>query len=137
MNPDSSEDWKLKIRDLLGLILFPWFLICKANSYSFVDIKVGDYILNLEPIDIESPLSLTPETATPPRRTMNLRSATYYTAKEVRNSLIDKEGFEDENDIITDISLDSEPNFDSSDDNEFDPVLKNDYIAEDDFMDVD
>jgi hypothetical protein len=35
------------------------------------------------------------------------------------------------------MSLDSEPNFDSSDDDEFDPVLGNDYIAEDDFIDLD
>jgi len=99
-------------------------------------------MLNPEPIDIksqlivESPLSSTPEAATPPRCTMNLRSAIYHTAKEVRNSLVNKEGFKDENNITTDTSLNSEPDFDSSDDDEFDPVLRNDYIAEDDFIDV-
>jgi hypothetical protein len=31
LNPDGSEDWKLKIRDLLGSILYLKFLIYKAN----------------------------------------------------------------------------------------------------------
>lgn len=50
---------------------------------------------------------------------MNLRSATYHRANEVRNGHINEEGAEDENDVTTDISLDSEPDFDSSDDDEF------------------
>ena len=114
----------------------------KANSYSSIDIEVGDYILNPELMEvepqpiIESPSSSTPEVITPPRRTMNLRSATYFIAYEVRNSLL-VDRVEDENDVTTDTSNDSEPDFNSSDDNEFDPVLNNDYIAEDDFIDVD
>jgi hypothetical protein len=84
-------------------------------------------MLNLEPMEVESqpavesPLSPTPEVATPYRRTMNLRSATYHTAYEVRNGLFDEKGVEDENDITTDSSNDSKPDFDSSDDEEFDP----------------
>jgi hypothetical protein len=111
------------------------------TNYGIIDIIVRDYILNPEPIEVESQPVVeslrTPEVTTLPRRTMNLRSVTYHTAHEVRNSLFDEEGVEDENDITTDSSNDSEPNFDSSDDDEFDPILGNDYIAEDDFMDVD
>jgi hypothetical protein len=112
------------------------------TNHSITDIEVGDYMLNLEPMEVESqpivesPRSPTPEVVTR-RRSMNLRSVTYHTAYEVKNGLFDEEGVEDENDITTDSSNDSEPDFDSSDDEEFDPILSNDYIAEDDFMDVD
>lgn len=70
---------------------------------------------------------------------MNLRSATYVTAKEVTNGALDDDeyGCEDENDITTDTDNDSEPDFDSSDDDEFDPILGGDYEAVDDFMDMD
>jgi hypothetical protein len=69
---------------------------------------------------------------------MNLRSATYYTAREVKNGLFDTEdSFEDENDVTTDTSNDSEPDFDSSDDDAFDPILGADFDPADDFMDVD
>ena len=69
---------------------------------------------------------------------MNLRSATYVTAKEVRNGILDnKDGFEDENDITTDTSNDSKPDFDDSDNDEFDPILGADYEAADNNMDVD
>jgi hypothetical protein len=68
---------------------------------------------------------------------MNLRSATYVIAKEVRNRALDDEtGFEDENDVTTDSNSQSEADFDSSDNNEFDPILGGDYDARDDFMDV-
>jgi hypothetical protein len=68
---------------------------------------------------------------------MNLRSATYVTAREVRNgALDDEEGFKDPNDITTNIDYDSEPNFDSSDDNAFDSILSGDYDVRDDFIDV-
>ena len=69
---------------------------------------------------------------------MNLRSAVYVTAKEVKNGILDnKDGFEDENDVTTDISNDSEPDFDDSEGDEFDPILRADYDAVDDNMDVD
>ena len=69
---------------------------------------------------------------------MNLRSANYVTAKEVKNGALDDEtGFEDENDVTTDTDDDSEPDFDSSDDDEFDPILGGDYEAGDDNMEVD
>ena len=69
---------------------------------------------------------------------MNIRSATYVTAKEVRNGILDnKDRFEDENDITTDTSNDSKPDFDDSDNDEFDPILGADYKAADNNMDVD
>ena len=69
---------------------------------------------------------------------MNLRSATYVTAKEVRNGALDDEtGFKDENDVTTNTANESEPDFDSSDDDEFDPILGGDYDAADDNMEVD
>jgi hypothetical protein len=61
---------------------------------------------------------------------MNLSSATYLTAKEVKNGALDDsddEGFELEGDITTHLSDDSEPNFDDSDDNVFDPIMGGDY----------
>jgi hypothetical protein len=69
---------------------------------------------------------------------MNLRSVTYYTAREVKNGLFDtKDSFKDENDVTTDTSNDSEPDFDSSDDDAFDLILGADFDLADDFMDVD
>jgi hypothetical protein len=69
---------------------------------------------------------------------MNLRSANYVTAKEVKNgALNDKTGFEDENDVTTNTDDDLEPDFDSSDDDEFDPILGGDYKAGDNNMEVD
>lgn len=68
---------------------------------------------------------------------MNLRSATYHTAKEVRNGLDNEDSFEDEDDVTTDTSNDSEPDFDHSDDDVFDPILGADFDPTDDFMDVD
>jgi hypothetical protein len=68
---------------------------------------------------------------------MNLRSATYVTAKEVRNrALNDKTGFENENNVTTNSNSQSEADFDSNDSNEFDPILSGNYDARDDFMDV-
>jgi hypothetical protein len=70
---------------------------------------------------------------------MNLRSATYVTAKEVKNGILDinEDGFEDENEVTTDTDTDSEPDFDKSDDDEFDPIMGADYDAADDNMAVD
>ena len=69
---------------------------------------------------------------------MNLRSATYVTAREVRNGILDNEDrFKNEDDITTDTSNDSEPDFDSSDDDEFDLILGADFNVADDFMDRD
>ena len=69
---------------------------------------------------------------------MNLRSATYVIAREVRNSILDnKAGFKDKDDVTTDISNDSEPDFNSSDDDKFDPILSTNYNIADDFIDVD
>jgi hypothetical protein len=68
---------------------------------------------------------------------MNLRSATYYTANEVRNGIdYDSEGIEDENNVTTDTGDESDSRFGSSDDDEFDPILGTGYDAADDNMDV-
>ena len=48
----------------------------------------------------------------------------------------DEYGCEDENDVTTDINNKSEPDFDSSDDNEFELILGGDYEAADDNIDV-
>ena len=69
---------------------------------------------------------------------MNLCSVIYYIAREVRNSLLDNEDrLEDENNITTESSNDSEPDFDSSDDDEFDPILRGDYNTTDNNIDID
>lgn len=69
---------------------------------------------------------------------MNLRSTTYVTTKEARNRALDGEtSFEDKNNITTNTNYDSEPDFDSSDDDIFDPILSSDYNTRDDFIDVD
>ena len=66
---------------------------------------------------------------------MNLRSTIYVTTKEAANRTLnnDEYGCEDENDVTTDTDHDSEPEFNSSYDNDFDPILSGDYIAADDF----
>ena len=70
---------------------------------------------------------------------MNLRSANYVITKEACNEvLFDNEtGFEDEDDVTTDINNDSKLDFDSSDDDDFDPIIGSDYTATDDNMEVD
>jgi hypothetical protein len=56
---------------------------------------------------------------------MNLRSATYIIAREVRNGILNnEEGLEDENNVITDTDNDSEPNFNDSNNDVFDPVYQ-------------
>jgi hypothetical protein len=68
---------------------------------------------------------------------MNLRPVTYVTAKEIRNrALNDETSFEDENNVITDTDNESEPDFDSLGDNEFDLILSGDYDAIDDNIEV-
>ena len=77
------------------------------------------------------------KSAPPPLARINLRSVTYYTAQEVREGIIDREDRrEDEDNVTTNTNTDSEPEFDTSDD-EFDPVKGGDYNAADDSMDVD
>jgi hypothetical protein len=68
---------------------------------------------------------------------MNLQSATYHTKREVQNAILKETGLEDEADITTDTSDNSEPDFDSSDDDEFNPIQGANYNARDDNMDVD
>jgi hypothetical protein len=58
-------------------------------------------------------------------------------AREVRNGILDnKDGFKDKDNIITNTSVDLEPDFDSLDDNKFNLILGADYDAADDFIDV-
>ena len=70
---------------------------------------------------------------------MKLRSATYVTAKEVRNRALDNDEFdyEDENEVTIDTNNNSELDFDSSDNDEFDPILGVDFRPDDKFIDVD
>jgi hypothetical protein len=69
---------------------------------------------------------------------MNLRLAIYYTAKEVKNGLFNtKNSFENENNVTTDTSNDSEPDFDSLDDNAFDLILSANFDLANDFINVD
>ena len=116
-----------------------------------IDIKVGDYTqsepkplpsldetgLRISSLQLDSiPWSVTTSPLPSPR--MNLRSVTYYTAKEVVNGFdYDSEGMEDENDITTDSSDESDNRFDSSNDDEFDPETRGDYNTLDDFIDID
>jgi hypothetical protein len=68
---------------------------------------------------------------------INLRSVTYITAKEVKNKALDnKKGFKDLNNIIINTDYNSEPNFDSLDNDAFDPILNSDYNTRNDFIDV-
>jgi hypothetical protein len=70
---------------------------------------------------------------------MNLSLAIYVTAKEVKNRALDdsdNKGFELKGDITADSSDDSEPDFDDSDNNVFDPIIRGDYNVQDDFINV-
>jgi len=98
------------------------------------DIEVGDYSLP----EAELNSTLTPDSPSPPPH-MNLRSATYHTAKEVANGFAyeDGESFEDENDVTTDTGDESDARYDSTDDGEFDNIEMGDYDEADNFMDVD
>jgi hypothetical protein len=77
-----------------------------------------------------------PRVSSPPLQ-MNLRSATYITAKEVRNeALDDKTGFKDKNNVTTNTNNESKPDFDSSDNDAFDLILGGDYDAANNNMEV-
>jgi hypothetical protein len=61
---------------------------------------------------------------------MNLSLIIYVTAKEVKNGALDdsdNEGFKLKGNITADLSDDSKPNFDDSDDNVFDLIMRGDY----------
>lgn len=51
-------------------------------------------------------------------------------------ALDDKTNFEDENNVTTNTDNESEPVFDSSDDDDFDSIISSDYDVRDDFMDT-
>ena len=69
---------------------------------------------------------------------MNLYSIIYYIVREVRNSLLDnKNRLEDKNNITTKTSNDSKPDFDSSDNDKFDPILRGNYNVVDNNMNFD
>jgi hypothetical protein len=74
----------------------------------------------------------------PCTRNINLRSVTYVTAKEVRNSVLDnKKGLKDKNNVITNTENKSEPDFDNSDNDAFDLILSTNYDTADNNIDVD
>ena len=123
-----------------------------AANLETLDIKVGDYanppplstsssptLENLSLMEDKTDLISQPTRASPPHtRSMNLRSAIYVTAREVRNGILDnEEGLEDENDVTTDTDNNSEPDFDDSNDDVFDSILGADYDIADDYMDID
>jgi hypothetical protein len=60
------------------------------------------------------------------------------TAKEVANKALDDDeyGYELKDNVTTDTSYDSEPDFDSSDNDEFNPILSSDYNAADNNIEV-
>jgi hypothetical protein len=68
---------------------------------------------------------------------MNLRSARYYSANDVRASALDSDSDTNEKDISTESNDDSEPGFDDSNGNNFDPILIGDYNAANNNMDID
>jgi hypothetical protein len=120
-------------------------LIYIANFYD-TDIEIGNYerppslpssYFTIDQDETGLIFASQPSFSSVPPR-MNLRSATYVTAKEVRNGILNnKDGFEDEYDVTTDTSNDFEPNFDDSEGDEFDLILGADYDAVDDNIDVD
>ena len=68
---------------------------------------------------------------------MNLHSITYIIVKEVRNSILDnKNRFENKDNITTNTSINSEPDFDFLDDNEFDLILSTNYNTVNNFIDI-
>jgi hypothetical protein len=81
----------------------------------------------LQPIASRSP--------SPPSR-MNLRSARYYSAKDVRAGALNNNSDTDKGGISTESNDDSEPGFDDSDGDDFDPILMGDYDAADDNIDI-
>lgn len=93
--------------------------------------EVGDYEI---PLHLPTPSTIfqdetgiifvaRPSSSPAPSR-MNLRPTTYVTTKQAKNDILDnKNVFEDGNDVTTDTSNHSEPYFDDSDDDEFDPIL--------------
>ena len=70
---------------------------------------------------------------------MNLRSANYITVEEARTRALfgDETSFEDKDDVTSDIDNDFKPDFNFSDDNNFDPIISSDYIAADNNIEVD
>jgi hypothetical protein len=69
---------------------------------------------------------------------INLRLATYVIAKEVRNSILyNKDRFKNKDNVITNTSLNSKPNFNDLDNNAFDLILGANFNPTDDFIDVD
>jgi hypothetical protein len=67
---------------------------------------------------------------------MNLQLATYYIKREVQNAILKETGLKDKADITTATSDDLEPDFDSSDDDKFDPIQGANYNARDDNIDI-
>jgi hypothetical protein len=63
-------------------------------------------------------------------RSINLSLAIYVTAKKAKDKALNNSNnkrFKLKGDIITDLSNDSEPDFDDSENNVFDPIIRDDY----------
>lgn len=87
--------------------------VLRILSYQFeIFLAVGDYTRIIPPVTVN-------DNEVPPL-SMNLRSATYYTAQEVENGVV-QEGQEDEGDVTTDSGDDTEARFDSDNESEFNP----------------
>ena len=69
---------------------------------------------------------------------MNLWSATYITTKEVRNRALNnnEDSYKDKNNITIDTDNDLEQEFDSLDEDVFNPILSTDFDAVEDFIDI-
>jgi hypothetical protein len=103
-----------------------------------VDIKVGDYSLPKAKLDLTPTLDA-PLPLSPPPSCINLRSATYHTAKEVANRFVykDRELFKDENNVTTNSRDESKARYDSTNNKEFNNIEIGDYNKADGFIDVD
>jgi hypothetical protein len=78
--------------------------------------------------------------SSPRTRNINLSLATYLTAEKVKNKALDNnnnKGFKLKDNITTNSSDNSKPDFNDLDDNIFDLRIRGDYNVQDDFIDVD
>jgi hypothetical protein len=131
-------------------------LLDNPTNFTLIDIEVGDWEREPSPERISTPTesvysidetslqfrgrSTSVSELAPPRSPprMNLRSARYYTAKEVRNGALERDSDLDSDSDISTQSFDvSEADFEASDRDAFDPILGGDYNSADDNMDID
>lgn len=87
-------------------------------------------------LDSQPTRSVNPSRSPSPSLRINLRSARYYLAKDVRAGALDGDSETDEGDISTESNNDSN-GFDGSKGDDFNPILGGDYDSADDNIDVD